>query len=108
LSGVIHVAGDLIDPFRREPAERDTHHRWTFLSHGIAHRSTDARASPGQARSTVGDATMPADLNSPSRRGPTSTVERRRSARRLCNEAQAPTAEMAVTPPSIKKSAPTT
>ena len=26
----------------------------------------------------------------------------------LCNEAQAPTGEMAVTPPSIKKSAPTT
>src|SRR5262245_48772930 len=26
----------------------------------------------------------------------------------LCNEAQAPTAEMAVTPPSIRKSAPTT
>ncbi len=26
----------------------------------------------------------------------------------LCNEAQAPTGEMAVTPPSIRKSAPTT
>src|SRR5262249_22977686 len=26
----------------------------------------------------------------------------------ICNEAQAPTAEMAVTPPSIRKSAPTT
>src|SRR6266478_5881881 len=36
---------------------------------------------------------------------------RRRGADRaspLCNEAQAPTAEMAVTPPSIRKSAPTT
>src|SRR5262249_46656118 len=31
-----------------------------------------------------------------------------RSSAKCCNEAQAPTAEMAVTPPSIRKSAPTT
>jgi hypothetical protein len=42
----------------------------------------------------------------------TSTVDPTRTwagaASTLCNDAQAPTAEMAVTPPSIKKSAPTT
>jgi hypothetical protein len=36
------------------------------------------------------------------------TRTRTPKAKNLCNEAQAPTAEMAETPPSIKKSAPTT
>jgi cell division protein FtsX len=40
----------------------------------------------------------------------TSSTHRTRipKGKNLCNEAQAPTAEMAETPPSIKKSAPTT